>query len=190
MRKKISIFLGVSIIISLFVLIYPTRAEQQKNIVIIYGSRYGSTAQNAKWIAEGLEGKALVVAAKDVGDLSGYDHVILGSGIYGSQLHKDMSAFLEEKKDDISNKIIALFVTCGSPPSYAQEYLEMFAEKCGVKPKLTKAFPGWQKKELLSPEDYKILENYYKNINQPFEDYDNTDKTMCFEWAKEILKAI
>lgn len=190
MRKKISIFLGVSIVISLFVLIYPTRAEQQKNIVIIYSSRYGSTAQNAKWIAEGLEGKALVVAAKDVGDLSGYDHVILGSGIYGSQLHKDMSTFLEERKDEISNKIVALFVTCGSPPSYAQKYLEMFAEKCGVKPKLTKAFPGWQKKELLSPEDYKILENYYKNINQPFEDYDHTDKTMCFEWAKEILKAI
>lgn len=190
MKNQISIFLVISIAVSLSVLLSPARSEGKKNIVIIYSSRYGSTAQNAKWIAEGLEGKAKVVAVNDAGDLSGYEKVILGSGIYNGQLHQDMSAFLEQRKDEIKDKIVALFVTCGSPPDYAQRYLDMFAEKCGIKLELMKAFPGWQKKELLSPEDYKTLESYYKSINKPFEDYDNTNKAKCLEWAQEILKAI
>jgi menaquinone-dependent protoporphyrinogen IX oxidase len=164
--------------------------NDDKNIVIIYASRYGSTAQTAKWVAEGMEGKPKVTAAKEAGDLASYGVVVLGSGIYGGQLHKDMQAFLDEKKGELKNKIVALFVVCGSPPDYAQGYLDMFDEKCGVQPILMRSFGGWIKKELLSPEDYKILEGYYKSINQPFEDSDDTDKPKCVQFGKEIFKVI
>jgi|GEM_PF-1160055 len=198
MWSKILIFLVVTIVISLSTLTASAQAEEQKThlsvvekkIVIIYGSRYGSTEQTAKWIAEGMEGKAEVIAALEAEDLTTYDKVILGSGIYGGQLHQDILAFLTENKGEVNDKIVALFVVCGSPASYAQGYLDMFAERCEVKPALMKAFRGWQKKELLSPEDYKILENYYKSVNQPFVDYDHTDKTKCIEFGKEILDAI
>lgn len=181
----------ITVMVCLLSLVKSMEARNdEKNIVIIYASRYGSTAQTAKWVAEGMEGEPKVTAAKEAGDLASYGVVVLGSGIYGGQLHKDMQAFLAEKKGELRNKIVALFVVCGSPPDYAQGYLDMFAEKCGVQPILMKSFGGWIKKELLSPEDYKILEGYFESINQPFEDSDETDKSKCIQFGKEISEAI
>jgi len=188
--KIISIGLLVALIGGLSVFASPAPAEARKSVVIIYGSRYGSTARTVEWIAEGMEGKAAVLSAKDVGDLSGYEKVILGSGIYGDKLHADMDAFLEKRGEEVRNKLLALFVVCGTPPDQAGGYLDMFAEKCKAKPLLMRAFNGWMKKELLSPEDFKGLENYYKSVNQPFENYDSTDKAKCLEFGKEILGKI
>jgi len=166
--------------------------NDEKRVVIIYGSRYGSTAQTAKWIAEGMEGIPKVMSAKEASatDLSYYDLVILGSGIYSGQLQEDMLAFLAEKKGEVSRKITALFVVCGASGPNAQGYLDMFAAECGITPILKRDFRGWLKKELLSPEDYQLLENFYKRGNRPFENYDNTDKTKCIEFGKEIWEAI
>ena len=166
-------------------------SNDEKRVAIIYGSRYGSTAQTAEWIAEGMGGVPEVMSAKDVGDLSYYDLIILGSGIYSGQLQEDMLAFLAERKDEVRPKIVALFVVCGASGTSAERYLEMFAAECGgITPILTRDFRGWLKKELLTPEDYQLMENLYKRRNQPFENYDNTDKTKCIEFGKEIWEAI
>jgi menaquinone-dependent protoporphyrinogen IX oxidase len=188
--KIISASLFIVLIVGLSVFASPAQAEEQKGVVIIYASRYGSTAQTAQWIAEGMEGKAAVVSLKDVGDLSAYQNIILGSGIYFDQLHPDMSAFLETRGEEVRNKLLAVFVVCGTPPDQAQGYLDMFAEKCKAKPGLMKAFNGWIKKELLSPEDSKSLGDYYKSINEPFNNYDNTDKAKCLAFGKEILEKL
>jgi menaquinone-dependent protoporphyrinogen oxidase len=188
--KIISIALFVCSLGGLSVLAAPAPADGQKSVVIIYGSRYGSTAQTAAWIAEGMAGKADVVSARDAGDLSGYEKVVLGSGIYNGAVHADMAAFLEKKGAEAKGKLIALFVVCGMPPDQAGEYLEMFAEKCQAKPLLARAFNGWMKKEILSPEDFKGLEEYYTSANYPFENYDRTDKAKCLEFGKEILAKI
>ncbi len=168
----------------------PAPAAGQKSIVIVYGSRYGSTARTAEWIAEGMAGQADVVSAKEAGDLSGYKNVVLGSGIYNGMVHADMAAFLEKRGAEVKDKVIALFVVCGMPPDQAGEYLTMFAEKSRAKPLLVKAFNGWMKKEILNPEDYKGLEEYYKGAGYPFENYDRTDKAKCLEFGKEILDKI
>lgn len=186
--KIVSGVLSFSLLVGLFVLAAPASAATPPSIAIIYGSRYGSTAQTAAWIAEGMAGRAVVVAAKDAGDLSGYESVILGSGIYGDRLHADMAAFLEKRSGEIKGKLLALFVVCGMPPDQAGGYLKMFAEKCQAKPLLTRAFNGWMKKEILNPEDFKGLESYYKSAGYPFENYDRTDKTKCLEFGKEILE--
>jgi menaquinone-dependent protoporphyrinogen IX oxidase len=185
--KIISIGLLIIFIGGFSVFAAPAPVAGQKGAVIIYGSRYGSTAWTARWIAEGMAGKATVVAAKDAGDLSGYDAVILGSGIYGDQVHADMAAFLEKRGGEIRDRIVALFVVCGTPADQSGGYLEMFAAKCQAKPSLLKAFGGWQKKEILSPEDLKGLEAYYKSVNYPFENYDHTDKAACLAFGKDIL---
>jgi menaquinone-dependent protoporphyrinogen IX oxidase len=168
----------------------PAPAAGQKSVVIVYGSRYGSTAQTAQWIAEGMAGKADVVSAGEAGDLGGYKHVVLGSGIYNDALHADMAAFLEKRGVEVKDRIVALFVVCGMPPDQAGSYLDMFAEKCQAKPLVTRAFNGWMKKEILNPEDYKGLEDYYKSAGYPFENYDRTDKAKSLEFGKEILARI
>jgi menaquinone-dependent protoporphyrinogen oxidase len=53
-----------------------------------------------------------------------------------------------------------------------------------------RAFNGWMKKEILTPEDFKGLEDYYKSANYPFENYDHTDKAKCLAFGKEILAKI
>jgi menaquinone-dependent protoporphyrinogen IX oxidase len=165
-------------------------AEEQKDTVIIYGSRYGSTAQTAQWIAEGMEGKADVFAAKDMGDLDVYRYVILGSGIYLNDLHEDMLIFLKEKKEVIKDKVIAVFIVSATPPPDAQPYLDMFVSECEAQNPLTRAFWGWLKKELLTPEDLKEVEDFCKTFNKTFEDFDRTDKSSCLQFGKEILQAI
>jgi menaquinone-dependent protoporphyrinogen oxidase len=183
--KFISIALLIAVGCAVAMVAAP--AEGQKSVVIVYGSRYGSTARTAEWIAEGMAGKAAVVAAGDAGDLGGYETIILGSGIYNGMVHADMAAFLEKRGAELKDKVVALFVVCGMPPDQAGEYLAMFAEKSQAKPMLARAFNGWMKKELLSAEDYKGLEEYYKGAGYPFESYDRTDKAKCLEFGKEIL---
>lgn len=185
--KIISAVLFIVLLLGLAVFATRAEVEEQKSTVIIYASRYGSTARTAEWIAEGMEGKATVVSLKDVGGLSTYKNIILGSGIYFDQLHPDMSAFLEARGEEVRNRLLAVFVVCGTPPDQAQGYLNMFAEKCQAKPRLMRVFGGWIKKELLSPEDRKSLEDYYKSINEPLNNYDSTDKAKCLEFGKEIL---
>ena len=185
--KIISVSLFIVLIVGLSVFVSQCQVAEQKGVIIIYASRYGSTARTAEWIAEGMGGKAVAVPLNDAGDLRSYEKVILGSGIYFDQLHQDMSAFLETRGEEVRKKLLAIFVVCGTPPDQAQGYLDKFAEKCKATPLLMKAFNGWTKKELLSPEDYKSLEDYYKSINEPFDNYDKTDKGKCLAFGKEIL---
>ena len=185
-------FMAMSLLVVLFggLAVLAAPAPVAGSVVIVYSSRYGSTAQTAEWIAAGMEGQATVVAAKDAADLSGYEKVVLGSGIYNGSLHADMAAFLEKRGAEVKDRIVALFVVCGMPPEQAGEYLEMFAVQSQAKPQLTRAFNGWMKKEILNPEDFKGLEEYYKGAGYPFENYDRTDKAKCLEFAKEILAKI
>jgi menaquinone-dependent protoporphyrinogen IX oxidase len=164
--------------------------EEQNNTVIIYGSSYGSTAQTAQWIAEGMGGKTDVLDAKDAEDVDAYRYVILGSGIYYNTLHEEMINFLKAKKEAIKEKIVAVFIVSGTPPSDAQAYLDTFVRKCEAQNPLTRAFWGWLKRALLSPEDLKGIEDFYETINQPFIDFDRTDKQSCLQFGKEILQAI
>jgi len=160
------------------------------SVIIIYGSRYGSTAQTGKWIAEGMEGKADVVSAAEVGDLSGYSAVVLGSGIYMSKLQEDMIAFLAEHKDAVKDKVVALYVVCGAPPPGSDRYLTMFAEQCGADPELKQAFQGWMKQELFTPEDKKNMEAYAERTGRPLKDYDRTDKGKCLDFGRKVLESL
>ncbi len=137
-----------------------------------------------------MEGKADAIAAEDTGKLDEYRYVILGSGIYYNDLHEDMLAFLKEKKEAIKDRVIAVFIVSGTPPPDAQAYLDELSSQCEAQNPLTRAFWGWLKRELLSPEDLEGVEDFYKTINQPFEDFDRTDKSSCLQFGKDILQAI
>ena len=193
MKKRIAVIVtvGFAVVLGFTASLFAMNESVAENsVVIIYGSRYGSTAQTGKWIAEGMDGKADVISAADVGDLSGYKAVILGSGIYGGKLQEDMIAFLSEHKDAVKGKIAALYVVCGATPPGSDRYLTMFAEQCGADPELKQAFQGWMKQELFTPEDKKGMEEYAKRSGRPLEDYDRTDKDKCTEFGKKILESL
>jgi len=163
----------------------------KKKWAILFGTRYGSNRDAAIWISEGMGAIADVFDARENPDLSSFDYIIVGSGIYYGKIAQPLELYLKKNSSIISNKVIAVFTVCGAGGTErANLYLEEIASLCKAKPILKRSFPGRITKRLLSKEDYKSLENYYKRMNRPFEDYDRLQRKDCLSFGEDILKRI
>jgi len=166
--------------------LFPNLGKQKW--AILFGSRYGSTRDASLWISEGMGGIADAFDARENPDLSSFDYMIVGSGIYLGKIDQPLEAYLTRNSRLISNRIKALFIVCGAGDNpRAQAYVDGLAKSCQAKPPLTKIFPGRVTKRLLNKEDYKIEEEVFKRRNQPFEDYDRLQRTDCLKFGEEIL---
>jgi len=158
---------------------------------ILFGSRYGSTRDASLWISEGMGGIADAFDARENPDLSSFDNIIVGSGIYNGKIDQHLETYLTRNSVLISNRIKALFIVCGAGDSpRAQAFLDVLAKSCQAKPPLTKIFSGRVTKRLLSKDDYKIEEEVFKRRNQPFEDYDSLKRSDCLKFGEEILNKV
>jgi flavodoxin len=156
---------------------------------VLFGSRYGSTRDAAVWISEGMGGIAGVFDARENPDLSVYDNLIIGSGIYNDTIDLPLATFLAQNATKISGKVRAVFVVCGvGGTELANRYLDMIAKLCGSNPLLKKSFPGRMTKRLFDAEVLKQMEEYYKKTNHPFEDYDRLQRKDCLQFGEDILK--
>lgn len=82
--------------------------------VVIYKSKYGATAQYAKWISADLKLPYFETSELGDGDLKDYDYIILGTSVYvGKMLIKK---WLKNNLKEIGTKKIFLYVVCGTPP--------------------------------------------------------------------------
>jgi menaquinone-dependent protoporphyrinogen IX oxidase len=166
--------------------LFPNPGKQKW--AILFGSRYGSTRDASLWISEGMGGITDAFDARENPDLSSFDSIIIGSGIYLGKIDQPLEAYLTRNAALISNRIKALFIVCGSGDNpRAQAYIEVLAKFCQTKPPLTKLFPGRLTKRLLNKEDYKVEEEVSKRRNQPFEDYDRLQRSECFKFGEEIF---
>jgi menaquinone-dependent protoporphyrinogen IX oxidase len=158
---------------------------------ILFGSRYGSTRDASLWISEGMGGIADAFDARENPDLSSFDYIIVGSGIYLGKIDQPLEAYLTRDSRLISNRIKALFIVCGAGDNpRAQAYVDGLAKSCQAKPPLIKIFSGRVTKRLLNKEDYKIEEEVFKRRNQPFEDYDRLQRSDCLKFGEEILTKV
>ena len=156
---------------------------------VLFGTRYGSNRDAAVWISEGMGAIADVFDARENPDLSSFDYLIIGSGIYGGKIAEPLESYISKNASLISSKTKAVFVVCGAGGSErASQYLDQLASLCGAKVDLKKSFSGRLTKRLLSPDDYKMLEGFYQRGNRPFEDYDRLQRKDCLDFGEEILK--
>ncbi|MDH5743268.1 MAG: flavodoxin domain-containing protein [Candidatus Aminicenantes bacterium] len=156
---------------------------------ILFGTRYGSNRDASIWISEGMGAIADVYDARENPDLSSFDYLIVGSGIYGGRIAQPLESYLSQNVSSISSKIKAVFVVCGAGGSErASQYLDQLAKLCEANPPLEKSFSGRLTKRLLSPDDFKGLESFYQRGNRPFEDYDNLQRKDCLQFGEDILK--
>ncbi|MHA1137810.1 MAG: flavodoxin domain-containing protein [Candidatus Thorarchaeota archaeon] len=89
------------------------------NVLICYGTRYGSAGEIAEKIGEILRNRGATVEVvnlkKDkVRDLQSYDLVVVGSGIQMGRWTKEPLKFLKKNREFLSRKKVALFVSCMS----------------------------------------------------------------------------
>jgi menaquinone-dependent protoporphyrinogen IX oxidase len=169
--------------------LFPNPGKQKW--AILFGSRYGSTRDASLWISEGMGEIADAFDARENPDLTSFDNIIVGSGIYLGKIEQSLESYLTKNAASISNRIKALFIVCGAGDSpRAQAFVGGFAKSCQAKPSLVKIFSGRITKRLLNKEDYKVEEEVFKRRNEPYEDYDRLKRSDCLKFGEEILNKI
>ena len=166
--------------------LFPSPGKQKW--AILFGSRYGSTRDASLWISEGLGGIADAFDARENPDLSSFESIAVGSGIYRGKIDTYLEDYLGKNSSLISTRIKALFVVCGAGDSpRAQAFVDVLAKACQTRPPLIKVLSGRITKKLLNEEDYKLEEEVFKRRNEPYEDYDRLKRSDCLKFGEEIL---
>lgn len=123
------------------------------NVLVVYATAAGSTAEVAEAIGKVLreEGASVDVRrAKEVGDVGGYDAVVVGSGVRAGRTYAEAGQFLAAHQVALGRVPVAGFVVClaakdGTDESGAEAegYLDaMFAQAPGVEPVSKGVFAG------------------------------------------------
>lgn len=101
------------------------------NTVVIYKSKYGSTKAYAQWIAEEIGCSAVDVKNIKADELSKYDTIIYGGGLYAEMIGG--INFITKNFDKIKDKKIVIFTTGLTPPD-CREYYDKYVLEKNFKP--------------------------------------------------------
>ncbi|MGW2559404.1 flavodoxin domain-containing protein [Streptomyces sp. NPDC001514] len=83
-----------------------------RTALVAYGTRNGSTAEIARFIASVLRDEGLradVRPAAEVRDVGPYDVVVLGGAIYGRRWHRDARRFARRHRRALADRPVWLF---------------------------------------------------------------------------------
>ena len=99
------------------------------SVLVVYGSKHGSTAAIATAIAETLRDcglRADCVEAGDVGSVDGYDAVVLGSAVYMRRWRREARRFLAHHADALAARPLWIFSSgpAGDPAKDNPRYWE------------------------------------------------------------------
>lgn len=97
------------------------------NTIVIYKSKYGSTKTYAEWIAEELGCKAVDAKSIKAEDLTNYDAIVYGGGLYAEIING--VAFITKNPEMLKDKKIAVFTTGLTPADCREYYDKMVVEK-------------------------------------------------------------
>ena len=180
--------------------------------LIVYGTRYGATADTSGVIADALHQQGfdvrVVDAKKDkVQSIDEFDLIIVGSGIQMGKWTKEPEIFLKKFQRELSEKKVALFVSCGgaNPLSEGEQknremdnakrkYLEDKAVEYKVSPVALGFFGGcydfnkmsWFFRKTLASVKPKLEGAGYKESKAGV--YDLRDLEVIRGWGREVAK--
>ena len=162
---------------------------------ILFGTWYGTSRDAGIWISEGMGGIAAVFDIRQVpADLTSYDHLVIGTSIHGGKGPAALERYIEANIAKLQSKIKGLFACCGNAgrmpgPKQKQDYIDNYLAKlCRASSVPSKVFGGRITKVITAPEDYSVVENLYKRLNLPLDDYDNLSRPECLKLGKSILE--
>ena len=97
------------------------------NTIVIYKSKYGSTKTYAEWIAEELGCKAVDAKSIKAEDLTNYDAIVYGGGLYAEVING--VALITKNPEMLKDKKIAVFTTGLTPADCRDYYDKIVVEK-------------------------------------------------------------
>ncbi|MFY0687451.1 MAG: hypothetical protein JXQ90_09810 [Cyclobacteriaceae bacterium] len=107
----------------------------QGNVLVVYQSQFGSTAEVAQGVADVIAEGSSTVETKhvsEVTDLSGYDKVVVGSAIQYDHWMPEMRKFVVKHQEELKTKTVAYFFVCltlSDPSEKAKQAANVYAEK-------------------------------------------------------------
>ena len=114
------------------------------NAIVIYKSKYGATKAYASWIAEEIGCEALESKSVSADDLSEYDVVVYGGGLYAEVISG--VNLITKNFEKLKDKKLVVYTTGITPASCRDYYDKLVIEKNFKPPMLNKIkvynFPG------------------------------------------------
>jgi menaquinone-dependent protoporphyrinogen oxidase len=173
------------------------------NVLVIYGSRWGGTAEVAKKIGQTLTQAGCTVevinAKKTPKKLELYDLFIIGSGMRADKWTKETLVFIKKNTTLLQNKKTALFVSCQMADREEPEirdkarkqYLQDTAERYALKPIAYGFFGGFidfsQSHGLIVDVMVRVnRKSLRKNGLDTSKIHDTRDWNTIEAWAREI----
>ncbi len=182
--------------------------------LIVYGTRYGATADTSKVIAdiltqEGFEVKVVDAKKDKVQSVSEFELVIVGSGIKIGRWMKEPEKFLGKFQKELSKKKVALFVCCGGAKPLTEgaektkemetskrKYLEDKAVQFNLNPIALGFFGGiydfnklsWFLRKTMSGVKPQLEEAGFEETKSGF--YDTRDLETIRSWAKKVAQMV
>lgn len=111
-----------------------------RRVLVVYASRYGSTAEVAEAIGKKLRlaGHDVdVLPARDVASPIGYEAIVVGGSLYMGRWHSDACRFLERNRDALASLPLGVFALGPGSPEDAgssRRQLHRALERARVEP--------------------------------------------------------
>jgi menaquinone-dependent protoporphyrinogen oxidase len=187
--------------------------NMSKKALIVYGTRYGATESTSEEIArimrnEGLDVKVVNAKKEKVKSITGYDLIIVGSGMQMAKWTGAAESFLTKFQKELASKKVAIFVSSAAQALHEyekktaeiekarKEYLEDKVAKYNLHPISTVIFGGvWDFNKMfflfrktLASFKPKIEDAGFKEVKPGHYDTRNWDEIRT--WAKEIAAKV
>lgn len=171
--------------------------------LVVYGSKYGSTAEVAAAVADGM-GADLANAASHP-DIRPYDVVVIGSPIYGGNYMQGVRDFIRSNKPLLSKRRIAAFITAAAtwemPVGLTgdidegfftqQEYADGLAKMAGGQTLECRGFGGRLAPDQLDKTDFAVLDWFYRYLmKRPLEGFDEIDIPEAYRWGEDLRETV
>ncbi len=163
-----------------------------KKVLVVYGTKYGSTGEIAEKIGETLKKEGIqadVMAAGKAADVSKYNAFVIGSAVYIGMWRKEAVKFVNNNLELLKKKPVWVFSsgptgegdikTLMAGWEYPNKLKKAFAE---IKPRDNGIFHGKADPDKLGFFNKWIL----KNVKAPTGDFRKWDEIEA--WAKKIAK--
>ena len=160
--------------------------------IVVYASKYGSTAEYACLVAKKLNTEALVASEAPFKAVLKANFVVLGSPIYGYSVLPEMERFLKENRAILAEKPVAAFVVCGDTlwnPKAGEgghKNLEKLTLFLPSRPIATAVLGGRMIMEELDTEDGPRIRAFYERIGREATGFDRMEEDRALDFVDAI----
>ncbi|MDO8880515.1 MAG: flavodoxin domain-containing protein [Coriobacteriia bacterium] len=162
-------------------------------VLVVYGTKTGCTAGIAEQIGRTLAEAGAgvdVIRAEDKPDASGYDAVVVGSGVRVGSWHGAVKEWVATQADVLKTRPTAFFTACltmASDPEKADEvraYTDPLIAETGITPVGVGLFAGMNEPKKFSLPERLIM----KAMKAPQGDF--RDMAAVTEWTRSVADAL